>query len=86
GETKDSLFKLSIKDQGIGLSPENKKKVFDKFYKVDSSNTTLEGSGLGLNIAKYIIEAHGGNIWLESKIKKGTTVSFTIPLWSSPPK
>lgn len=86
GEKKDSLFKLSIKDQGIGLSTENKKKVFDKFYKVDSSNTTLEGSGLGLNIAKYIIEAHGGNIWLESKIKKGTTVSFTIPLWSSPPK
>lgn len=86
GETKDSMFELSIKDQGIGLSPEHKKKVFDKFYKVDSSNTTLEGSGLGLNIAKYIIEAHGGIIWLESEIKKGTTVTFTLPLWNPPQK
>lgn len=86
GETKNSLFELSIKDQGIGLSPENIKKVFDKFYKVDTSNTTLEGSGLGLNIAKHIIEAHGGKIWLESKINKGTTVTFTIPLWIPPSK
>jgi len=81
GEKKDNMFELSIKDQGIGLSPEHKKKVFDKFYKIDSSNTTLEGSGLGLSIAKYIIEAHRGQIWLESEIKKGTTVSFTLPLW-----
>ena len=82
GETKDNMFELSIKDQGIGLSPEHKEKVFDKFYKVDSSNTTLEGSGLGLNIAKYIIEAHGGKIWLKSETRKGTTVTFTLPLWN----
>ncbi len=80
GEKKDDMFELLIKDQGIGLSPEHKKKVFDRFYKVDSSNTTLEGSGLGLSIAKYIIEAHGGAIWMESEIKKGTTVYFTFPL------
>lgn len=73
-------LQVSIKDHGCGMTPEQAKKVFDKFYRVDSSNTAKEGLGLGMSIAKNIIEGHGGNIWVESELGQGTTVSFTLPL------
>jgi PAS domain S-box-containing protein len=71
---------IAVKDHGIGMSTEQVEKVFDKFYRVDASNTAIEGTGLGMTIVKYIIEAHGGKIWVESAVGKGTKVSFTIPV------
>ena len=71
---------FSIQDQGIGIPSNSLEKVFDKFYRLDASNTALEGTGLGLTLVKYFVEAHGGRVWLESEPGKGTTVNFTIPV------
>jgi len=62
------------------MTSEQAEKIFDRFYRADMSSTALEGTGLGMSIVKNIIEAHGGKIWVESELGKGTTVSFTIPL------
>jgi len=70
---------ISVRDQGIGMTPEQVDKIFDKFYRVDASNTAIEGTGLGMTIVKLIIEMHGGEMSVESELSKGTTVSFTIP-------
>ena len=76
---KDSI-EISISDTGIGIEKEKQPLIFDEFYKVDESRHDFESSGLGLTIAKKIVELHGGTIWITSKGKdKGTTVSFTIP-------
>jgi PAS domain S-box-containing protein len=79
GTSSADFYEISIADQGIGMTPEQTEKIFDKFYRVDASNTAIEGTGLGMTIVKYIIEAHGGNIWVESEIGKGTQIRFTIP-------
>ncbi|MBN1763608.1 MAG: PAS domain S-box protein [Methanomicrobia archaeon] len=66
-----------VKDDGIGIGPSQHEKVFDLFYKV---NTTSTGTGAGLAIVKRIIEVHGGRIWIESEEGKGCTVCFTLPV------
>lgn len=67
---------VQITDTGIGIPEEHLPHIFDAFYRV---NTDSPGSGLGLSIVKKIVEAHGGNIWVESKPGKGSTFSFTLP-------
>jgi signal transduction histidine kinase len=82
-EKKKDAIKISVTDTGIGIEPDKKGLVFDEFYKVDESRHDFESSGLGLTIAKKIIELHGGTIQLDSKGKdEGTTVFFTLPLFS----
>ena len=61
------------------MTPEQMEKVFDKFYRVDTTDKAIEGTGLGMTIVKHIIEAHGGKVWVESEVGKGTTVRFKIP-------
>jgi signal transduction histidine kinase len=68
---------VSIADTGPGISPEHLSKVFDRFWMVQRTRHT--GSGLGLFIAKGIVEAHGGRIWAESQLGKGSSFSFTLP-------
>jgi len=67
---------VQVTDTGIGISQEHLPFVFDTFYQV---NTESKGSGLGLSIVRKIVEAHGGNIWVESELGKGSTFSFTLP-------
>ena len=78
-DKKQAAIEISIADQGIGMTPDQVKQIFDKFYRVDASDSAPEGTGLGMTIVKYIVEAHGGKIWIESKLGKGTTVTFVIP-------
>ena len=66
---------ISVEDSGPGIDPAILQHVFDRFYKSSDSG----GMGLGLSIAKYLVEAHDGKIWAESEVGKGTTISFTIP-------
>ena len=66
---------ISIHDNGPGIEPDVLPHIFDRFYKSSDSG----GMGLGLSIAKYLVEAHGGKIWAESEAGKGTTISFTVP-------
>jgi len=75
-------YQVTVSDEGIGISDENIPLVFDKFYRVDSSNTAVGGLGLGLSVVKQIIEGHNGEIHLESTPKKGTKVSFSVPMES----
>ena len=75
---------VRVVDQGPGISTEDQRKLFDKFFQGDTeAKRAGVGSGLGIYIAKKIVEAHGGQIYVESEIGKGTTFSFTIP-WSNP--
>jgi signal transduction histidine kinase len=71
-------FKVS--DTGIGISEADQARLFSQFFRAETPLTREEsGTGLGLCITKYLVEAHGGDIWVESKEGVGTTVSFTIP-------
>ncbi len=72
-------FHLMVTDEGIGMTPEQQLRVFDKFYRADASDSAVAGLGLGMSIVKAIIEAHGGRIWVESRQREGTTVHFTLP-------
>jgi signal transduction histidine kinase len=74
---------VKVHDNGKGISRENIGKIFDKFVQVKESMETTPGSvGLGLAIAKEIVEAYGGNISVESEINKGSIFTFTIPVES----
>jgi len=71
---------VSVKDTGIGIPPEDLPKLFNKFYRAENAmKLQTEGSGLGLYIAKGIVTAHGGEIWAESELNRGTTITFTLP-------
>jgi len=71
-----------IKDTGVGISPEHLAHIFTRFYRVDKSRSRQAGgSGIGLTIAKYLVEAHDGRIWVESEGQgQGSTFTFTLPV------
>ena len=74
-------IKISVKDTGVGIPANQRERVFSKFFRADNViRLETEGSGLGLFIAKNIIEAHGGKIWFESKEGEGTTFFFSLPI------
>ena len=76
--TDSATFK--IKDNGIGIGKDDQERIFKPFEQVDSGNAQKsEGSGLGLTICNGIITQHGGKLWVESELGKGTTFQFTIP-------
>ena len=80
-EVENESFVISVKDTGMGISPEDQPKVFDKFKQVgDTLTDKPKGTGLGLPISKEIIEYHGGKIWLESEVGKGSTFYFSLPI------
>ena len=81
GVEADDAVKVSITDQGPGLTPEQCDRVFDAFYQVDSTSTRSHGgAGLGLSIVSKLVHAHGGDVWAESDLGTGTTFQFTVPL------
>ena len=84
-KVRKESYVISVQDTGIGLTSEEKDKIFKKFGKIERYGQGLdvdsEGSGLGLYISKKIIELHGGNIWVKSKgRKKGSTFYFSLPI------
>jgi len=85
---EDEMVVISVKDEGIGMSGDQMKKIFDEFYKADESRHCLDSSGLGLNISKRLVEKHGGRIWVESNgLGMGSTFSFTLKRsYEYPPK
>ena len=78
---EEGSLRVDVTDTGQGISPENLESIFDKFVQVKQSSDTTPGSvGLGLAIAKEIVEMYGGRIWAASVPGKGSTFSFTLPL------
>jgi signal transduction histidine kinase len=79
--SRNGFIEVSVKDNGIGISKSNQKKIFDKFYRVSTGNVhNVKGFGLGLNYVKKIIDFHKGELFVDSDIGKGTTITFSIPL------
>jgi len=77
-ERREANLMFSVADSGVGISAENQVRVFDRYWQ-SSEGARTRGSGLGLSIAKGIVEAHGGRIWVESVPGQGSTFAFTIP-------
>lgn len=72
---------VSISDEGVGIPPKHLDRIFDRFYQVNTPLTRRAGgSGLGLSIARWLVEAQGGRIWVESTPSRGSTFSFSLPL------
>ena len=77
----DNMARVSVKDQGMGISQVNHSQLFDRFYRVESEEKgNVSGFGIGLYICDEIIRRHHGKIWVESELGKGSTFHFTIPI------
>lgn len=77
---EEGFLLIQISDEGMGIPKENVDRIFDRFYRVDRARSReMGGTGLGLAISKEMINAHGGVIWAESKLGKGTSIFFTLP-------
>jgi len=84
-ETNGQEIRLSVQDDGPGIPAEHLSRLFDRFYRVEDSRSRDQGgAGLGLSIVKGIVDAHGGRIWLESEVGKGTTAHVQLPVGNVP--
>ena len=76
---KESV-QVSVSDTGLGVPPEEKEKIFDRFYQIaEFGGVKPKGTGLGLAICKALVELHGGQIWVESELGRGSIFNFTLP-------
>jgi signal transduction histidine kinase len=75
---------VTVSDQGIGISQEDKTKLFAPFQRLESTRRAVQGVGLGLIVCLRLVEAHGGRIWVDSELGKGSAFSFALPLVSPP--
>lgn len=81
--TADQLY-VGVRDFGIGIAPELQKSVFEKFYRVEETSIHFQGLGIGLYISAEIINRHGGEVGVESKLGEGSEFYFTLPIVSNP--
>ena len=71
---------LWVRDDGPGIPPEARERIFERFYRVDRARSReTGGTGLGLSIVKHIVQAHGGEVWVKSEVGQGSTFFFTLP-------
>jgi len=81
---ENNEIEISVQDTGIGIAKEDIPKIFNKFYQVrERVSSDINGTGIGLNIVKEIVELHGGKVWAESQKGEGTKFIFTLPLEST---
>jgi PAS domain S-box-containing protein len=79
GEGKQAM--ISITDTGLGIAPEDQVRLFEKFYRIKRNEASdVKGTGLGLAIVKSVVERHGGKVWVESELNKGSTFHVSLPL------
>jgi signal transduction histidine kinase len=78
--THDKQYELTVEDDGIGMNEEQLAHIFDRFYRADSSNTAVQGVGLGMSIVHHIVLAHHGDIQIDSQPGSGTRVCITLPM------
>ncbi|MBA7698360.1 Sensor histidine kinase WalK [subsurface metagenome] len=78
--TVNDTVEVSVSDQGVGIPQEDLEKVFDKFYRGSEKRQRPGGTGLGLAICQAIILGHGGQIWAQSEVGRGSTFYFRLPV------
>ena len=76
---EDNTVEVSVSDNGRGIPEDGLMQVFDKFKRVDDKRGAIRGTGMGLAIVRHIINAHGGHIWVKSKVGEGSTFTFSLP-------
>ncbi|MEO6849178.1 MAG: ATP-binding protein, partial [Mucilaginibacter sp.] len=78
---QDNMAVVSVKDEGMGIKPTDLANIFDRYYRVETDNTRyISGFGIGLYLSAEIVKRHGGNIWAESEMGKGSTFCFSLLL------
>lgn len=86
-EGPDQYVRVVVTDQGGGIAPEDYKKVFNRFYRSDTPTIRgLGAPGVGFSVVKVLVEAHGGRVWLDSKLGQGSTFTFILPMHHSMPE
>ena len=75
----DGVAEISVSDTGVGIALQDQEAVFEEFRQVGTASKKIEGTGLGLAISRKFVELHGGRMWVESEVGKGSTFSFTLP-------
>ncbi|OGO21530.1 MAG: hypothetical protein A2144_11400 [Chloroflexi bacterium RBG_16_50_9] len=86
-EQVDSELIISVSDKGRGIPPDELTSIFDRMHRIEKRlNSGTDGMGLGLSICKRLVEAHGGRIWVESQVARGSTFYFTLPTTPSTPR
>jgi len=76
----DDAVKISVRDFGPGIAAKNRQRIFEKYYRVEDNTARIPGTGMGLTIARDIVKAHGGDIWVESTLGEGSEFFFTLPV------
>jgi signal transduction histidine kinase len=77
----DGVITIAVSDTGIGIAPEDQAAIFEEFRQVGREDARKqEGTGLGLTLAKKLVELHGGRIWVQSYVGQGSTFTFTLPV------
>jgi len=80
GKKSNGSIRMAVSDQGMGIPKEHLDKVFDRFHRIDNRDTRkVGGTGIGLYLVKHLVEAHGGKIWVESEVGKGSSFIFELP-------
>jgi signal transduction histidine kinase len=84
GEELADAVRVTVVDEGVGIAPEQLSRIFEAFYQVDAGPTRRHGgAGLGLSIVKNLVVAHGGDVWAQSELGRGTAIHFTLPIASA---
>jgi len=78
-ESREDVVEISVTDTGVGIAPEDQETVFEEFRQVGASERKVEGTGLGLALARRFIELHGGHMWVKSEVGVGSCFAFTLP-------
>jgi signal transduction histidine kinase len=77
---EDSALVVEVKDNGPGMAKEERERIFNPYHRIDSDRERLSGLGLGLALCKTLVELHGGKIWAQSTVGKGSTFGFSLPI------
>jgi signal transduction histidine kinase len=79
GQVRERELVLCVRDQGPGIDPSEAPRIFDRFYRADEASRKTKGAGLGLYLARAVIQAHNGHIWVDDSVRQGARICFSLP-------